>query len=328
MDAQVRERPYHTIGRFGRGHVRPLTLRSRDLDYLQALFIHGALSTVILGALVAPEDSPRAISDRLFLLRNPPNEYVAQPAAQQRAINAYRSHLVLEITEKGAHALVDSGRITYEDFVLWKKLRANFKPHHFDHDRMAGHVLASFDLGARDAGIRFITWRDILNRPRCPVATREAKNPLAIPYEANGERHLLIPDGLFGLQYPNGACFFALEIDMGTEQHKESDLKNVTLRQKFRAYRTIMREKLFASQFGLPSLLLLVVTPGIVRLRNMMEDVSRICDHDGGELSQSFLFKSLPYLARQSTEKLPAGGEILTLPWSRPQHSDVYLGNL
>ena len=46
--------PYHTIGRWGRGRVPPMTLNARDLDYLLALFTHGALSSDMLGALAAP----------------------------------------------------------------------------------------------------------------------------------------------------------------------------------------------------------------------------------------------------------------------------------
>ncbi len=243
MDAPVQEKPYHTIGRWGRGRVPPITLNARDLDYLLALFTHGVLSSDMLRALVAPTLPQRVTTRRMFLLKNPPNEFVAQPEAQEIARNVYSANLIFEINERGVYALVDSGRIDYDDHVLWSKLQGNFKPQHFDHDRAVGYVLASLALGAHETGIRFISWREILNRPRCPVQTRELRNPLAIPYEASGERRVLIPDALFGLQYPNGACFFALEIDMGTEQHKDSDLKSVTLRQKFRAYRVVMRER-------------------------------------------------------------------------------------
>ena len=328
MDAPVQEKPYHTIGRWGRGCVRPIRLTPRDFDCLYALFIHGVLSSDVLRALVAPEHSQRAIGDRLSLMRNPPNDYINQPEAQQRALNSYRSTLVYEINEGGVRALVDSGRIILEDYILWKKVQASFKPQHFDHDRAAGYVLASLELGAREAGARFISWREIINRSRCPEATRESKNPLAIPYEISGERHALIPDALFGLQYPSGACFFALEIDMGTEQHKECDRKSVTLRQKFRAYRTIMRDRLVTSRFGLPSLQVLMVTPGVVRKRNMMDHVARVFEGDAEGLSRSFLFKAVPQLARSSGDKPPVTGHMLTIPWDRSEYPQLNLAQL
>ena len=328
MDARARETPYHTIGRWGRGRVRAITPATRDLDLLFALFTHGVLASDMLRALAAPTDSQRSITDRLFLLKNPPNEYVVQPEAQERTQGRQSLRLFFEITERGVHTLVDSGRIGHNDFVLWSKLRINFKPQHFHHDVAAGYALASIALGARDAGIQFVSWRDILNRPRCPVETRDSRNPLAIPYEANGERHVIIPDGLFGLQYPSGACFFALEIDMGTEQQSDNKLKSATLRQKFRAYRIVMRERLFASRFALPSLLLLTVTTGTIRMRNMMDNIGCLFDHDAQDLGRLFLFKAIPALSPRSPERPPIDGHMLTIPWDRPHHPQLNLANL
>jgi hypothetical protein len=328
METRSQEKPYHTIGRWGRGRVRPIALSPRDLDYLLALFTLGVLSSDMLRALVAPQHSQRVTADRLFLLKNPPNEYIVQPEAQQRARGADCAHLVFEIGNKGSHALVDSGRITYEDYVLWQKAQVNFKPQHFDHDRAAGYVLASVVLGARETGVRFIPWCEILNRPRCPARARESQNPLAIPYEVNGERHALIPDALFGLQYAAGACFFALEIDMGTEQHKDSDAKSVTLRQKFRAYRAVMRDRLHASQFGLPSLYVLMVTPGVLRLRNMMEHVGRVFDGAPEGQSARFLFKAMPALAPINAHVARPTGHMLRIPWDRFDHPQLNLSAL
>ena len=327
MDTRARETPYHAVGRWGRGRVRAIVLGARDLDLLFALFTHGALSSDMLKVLAAPADSQRATIDRLFLLKNPPNYYIVQPEAQARARQRCCARLVFEIAERGVHALVDAGRIAYDDYVLWSKVRVNFKPQHFHHDLAVGYVLASFALDAREAGIRFVSWWEILNRPRCPADTRDSRNPLAIPYETNGERHVLIPDGLFGLQYPNGACFFALEIDMGTEQQKDNALKSATLRQKFRAYRVVMRERLFASRFALPSLFLLTVTTGAVRMRNMMEHIDCLSDHGAQDLGRSFLFKAIPTLSPRSPKRPPVNGHILTIPWDRLNHPQLNLTN-
>jgi hypothetical protein len=144
----------------------------------------------------------------------------------------------------------------------------------------------------------------------------------------DGERHVLIPDGLFGLQYPSDACFFALELDMGTEQHKECDRKSVTLRQKFRGYRTIMRERLVTSHFGLPSLHVLMVTPGFVRKRNMTDHVARVFEGDAEGLSRAFLFKAVPPLVRASSDKPPVTGHMLTIYWDRPEYPQLNLAQL
>ena len=79
MEAQVARNPYHAIGRFGRGRVREIALGGRDLDLLFALFTHGTLSSEMLRAVAAPSHSQRATTKRLFLLRNPPNEFVMRP---------------------------------------------------------------------------------------------------------------------------------------------------------------------------------------------------------------------------------------------------------
>ena len=329
MDIQgVPCRPYHAIGRWRRGRVQAVNLSARDLEYLHALLTYGALSTDLLAALVTPGAPRRRTSDRMHLLKNLPNEYVVQPEAQEFTKNANCTSLVYEISEKGVAALIDRGRISYADFVLWRNMQANFKPHHFDHDLTTAYILGSMQLGARETGVRLIGTLEILSRPKCPDETRRADNPLAIPYEANGERRVLIPDALFGLEYPAGACFFALETDMGTEQLKENDLKNSTLARKLRAYRNVIRDERYRARFALPSLQILIVTASVTRMHNIMDCLRRIADCDGKGSTHPFLFKALPEVARRTRDKLPTTGHMLTVPWSRVNYPQINLSAL
>jgi hypothetical protein len=245
MDASPLRTRYHAIGKWGRGRVQAIEITARDLAYLQALFMHGVLSNAMLHALVCPDRMQRATTDRMFRLKNPPNEFIVQPKAQEDSKSANYTSLAYEISPKGVETLVDRRLISYADMILWQKLQANYKPQHFDHDFATGYVLGSIALRARQTGIRYIPWLEILGRQKCPVATREARNPFAIPYDAgDGQRHT-IPDALFGLEYGNGACFFAMETDMGTEQHRDNEIKNATIVRKLRGYRQIVRDETF-----------------------------------------------------------------------------------
>ncbi len=302
MDAPAARTRYHAIGKWGRGRVRSISLTSRDLAYLFALFVHGTLSSDMLHALVSPGQRQRSTTDRLFLLKNPPNDYIAQPKAQQRARNANYASLAYEINDRGVDALVDSGLIAYDDFRLWKKIQANHKPQHFEHDFATGYILASIEIGARETGLRFISWLEVFNRQKCPAQTRSAANPLALPYEARDGRRSLIPDGLFGLEYPSGACFFALETDMGTEQQRDSDAKSSTILQKLRGYRQVISSEVCRAHLALPSLQIALVTVSVARMQNMIETLFRLSEREANWPARQFLFKAVPTLARREQD--------------------------
>ncbi len=75
MDSPVRTR-YHAIGKWGRGRVQAVEITAHDAAYLQSLFMHGVLSNEMLHALVCPDRMQRATTDRMFLLKNPPNDFI------------------------------------------------------------------------------------------------------------------------------------------------------------------------------------------------------------------------------------------------------------
>ena len=317
MDASPERTRYHAIGKWGRGRVKAVEIPARDLTYLHALFIYGVLSNEMLHALVCPERAQRATTDRMFLLKNPPNDFIVQPKAQEDSKSANYTSLAYEISPNGVETLVDRGVISYTDMIIWQRLQVNYKPQHFDHDFATGYILGSISLGARQTGLRYISWLEILGRQKCPIATREARNPFAIPYDASdGQRHL-IPDALFGLEYSNGACFFALETDMGTEQHRENEIKNATIIRKLRGYRQIVRDETFKAWYGLPSPQVLIATGSVVRMHNMLDTAARLCALDPHWPSRRFHFKAVPELARRNRPQLEPTGHMLTAPWHR-----------
>lgn len=77
----------------------------------------------------------------------------------------------------------------------------------------------------------------------------------------------VVPDGLFGLQMPNGKieCFF-LEIDMATEESRR-------IREKLSRYVTAYDSDLFMRVLKIPSFRVLFVTTGVKRMSNIMRIV-------------------------------------------------------
>lgn len=323
MELSLETRRYHVRGRFGRGPVRPVRLTARKLDYLHALFIHHTLPSYMLHALVAPQAKPRETSDVMHLLKNPPNDYVVQPRGLTRSRHANCAYLAYELSEKGAEALVDSGRVTYADYLLWQRIQKNYRPQHFEHDLATGYTTASLALGCRELGLRFISWLEFLNRARCPAKTRDSENPLAMPYRLDGKTRALTPDAICGIEYPapTRAYFLCLEIDMGTEQHREHAAKDTTTMQKAKAYRHILHAELYKPLFGIQSLQVATVTNS-VRMETMKANLARLAEHDLRGSTKDHLFKALPALSVLTSERPLSLGHMLIAPWIRAEREE------
>ena len=314
MNALVQHK-YHKVGRWGQTIVDKVVITDRHLDYLYPLFIHSTLPTHVLHALAGRDVQQRTTSDTLFLLKHRPNGYVSQPRAQREAENANYSHLVFELTDKGARALVDGCRISYADYLLWIKVRRQYRAPHFDHDLATGYAAASIQLACRAQGLKFISWRDILGRDKCPREAKDADNPLGIPHKSGATTRYITPDNLFGIEYGVGACFFALETDMGTEQQSERADGSTSIEQKVKGYREIIHAQEFKTRFGLPSLQVMFLTIGVVRMHGIIQTVARIASKDGKGSARPFLFKAVPAFLNRTHAPLPATGHVLTEPW-------------
>lgn len=310
MDA-VAKKPYHTIGRWGHGQVKTATLNKKQLDCLYVLFGHRTLPSDVIKALAAPGATHRSVADNLFVLRHKPNGHVACPRIQRDAANSDYANMVYELTEKGAQALLDHGRITYRQYRLWIATGTQYRRQHFNHSLATGYLTASIELGCREKSYVYLSWFDILDRDRCPQETKESANPLGIAIDGK----ILTPDAIFGIEYGNGAYFFAIETDMGTEQIEESR-SNVSITQKIKNYREILHKQTFRERFALPSLQVMFVTTSIIRMHNMMDKVVAIGSKDGKGSTRPFLFKAIPQLAHRTRDPLPPTGHLLTEPWS------------
>ena len=111
--------------------------------------------------------------NRLNLLSRRPNLFVRRPSQQRASAAANHRRLIYELTDKGMDVVRTRG---------WVIERVRFTSN-FAHELMTCQIMASFDLGAQDTGVRLIRWNDILNSKSLPGETRQSPKPLCDPRE-------------------------------------------------------------------------------------------------------------------------------------------------
>jgi hypothetical protein len=158
---------------------------------------------------------------------------------------------------------------------------------------MGACVSLSIELTAKSLKIRYISREEILAGPKCPESTKNSPNPLAISVSSY-ERKSVVPDDLFGLEYPNGGgfAFFALENDRGTESIERKGLEHATIAGKIRGYLDIIGRKTYRSQWGIPNLRILFVTTSIGHSQNILGYLKQ---HRDLMLSEKFLLRVDPH---------------------------------
>lgn len=173
---------------------------------------------------------------------------------------------------------------------------AGLKAPNFDHDFQACNVIASLEIVARQRGIEFITWQDIIQR-------NGPETSMLLPYRIayrfpNGSRQtddgFLKPDGPgpFGVRKPNGkVSFFALELESGNHPVEPTkDLKRGSTLKKVLAYQDAVKKNEHKKQIGIAGLRTLFVTKSETRVNSMVSTTESVV----GPTNQ-FLFTHLPF---------------------------------
>lgn len=141
---------------------------------------------------------------------------------------------------------------------------------------MSACVGASIELGCRKRKLRYIPQAEILKRNS---ATLEL--PLAY-----GK---LVPDGLFGIEYPAGFLFFAVEIDRKTESIERSSPGQSAFGTKLKNYLEAFETRAFKSYWAIPNLMVLTVTTNVAHLANMVAYLQKFADE---KQAQRFIFRA------------------------------------
>jgi len=280
------------------GILLPLArYRYLPVDYIHA-FAGGSLDYMV---------------NRLNLLSRRPNLFVRRPTQQRASAAANHRRLIYELTDKGMDIIRTRG---------YAIERVRFTSN-FAHELMTCQTMASFDLGARETGIRLIRWNDILNSKSMPEETRQSPKPYAIPVTLtiNGQRTdtRIVADGApFGVERSSGDSryyFFCpgVEADCGTEPVDTSDFVRSSIYKKLMQYLALHEQGVHRSHFGFPNLYIPFITTTVARQTSMMALLDRIT-HGAG--SQIILFRTFSSLTSFETPR-PPSGFMLTEDWQR-----------
>lgn len=285
---------------------KAVLLSARDIEILKLLNRYRYLRSNFIRAFF-PNSDRGDLLDRLGdLFHEQP--WVDRPRQQFRwsPRGPVRHHTIYEITPLGRQVLRYQG-ITP---LLADKLAGSIGvTRHFPHALMVCDLLASIELGCREKGIRFISWEEILNKAPC----RDHKNPFKIPI--NQKLKAIVPDALFGLEYPNKTYrFFVLEADRGTMPIYRNNLNQTSYTKKLLQYREILSKKIYKSHFGIPNLYVLNVTTSEERMNHMIEALNQITSSKGNSV---FLFK---HQINHILCSPPADANMLKQPWSRAKY--------
>ncbi len=127
----------------------------------------------------------------------------------------------------------------------------------------------------------------------------------------------VIPDAVFGLQYPNGTfrCF-ALEIDRGTMPLTRSNLDETSYLRKLLQYREVLSRGVYKQHFGMTSTPMLLLT--ITTNTRHLEGIKALLRDLAGEKQwkRAFLFRAEPSLGSFQRAPQPALS-LLTTSWDR-----------
>jgi hypothetical protein len=277
-----------------------LRLGQLDLDILQLLYRYRYLRSTTIIAFF-PDYNSRHIQKRLGDLYHE-GDFIERPGQQWEAINARYMPAVYELSERGEKTLAVHGLLTENSPMLHRGRGQGF---YYHHELMISDILSSIQLATKEKP-RFISWQEILLK--APQSTQTAPNPFEIPvaisHTINGKLHRsdkpLIPDALFGLEYPGASYrFFVLEADRDNEPLTRTNLSQSSFMRKILQYREIITRRAYQSHWGIPNLFVLTVTTSPERMRNLL----LLTEGLAGKTAPAFLYKTMPSLA--SFEKAP-----------------------
>jgi len=253
--------------------ARRVVLTEADYVAFEAINRHGPLSTHYLYQFSRHlRKDYTQLQNRLTDFYNgtqAQSPYLLRPPRQFAGFEARYQHLVYDLTPKAKIALAERGTLA---------LHSPRRVDPFLHQLMGACVAASIELSAPSKGLRYIPREEILTHPKCGQA-RGVINPMAMPLPGFGDRKALVPDDLFGLEYPGaGFRFFAVEIDRNTESIERSSLDQNAFGKKIAGYLQALRNQAYRGWWGIPNLHILTVTTNATHARNIIDYIQKQSD--------------------------------------------------
>lgn len=283
---------------------RGMELTERDLALLAHIARHRFLTSTHLAYLDG--GSSQGVLRCLRSLYD--HGYVDRPKSQLATLHDEGPRpFVYGVAQKGARALREYGH-RIDDRVDWSEKNKRAGGIFIAHTIEIADFMVSLELACRKAGdITLVREDEIL--ANAPEETRAAREPLrweAVSVEeGRRERWSVVPDGLFGLLFPdNTAAYFLLELDRGTIPISRRAGDHRSIRRKFKTYYDGWRAQRHVEQFGIKQMRVATVTSSRERVHNMIGAVRNITEGRG---SNFFLFLDRGTLAT---------GEPLCVEWT------------
>jgi hypothetical protein len=287
--------------------VRRLVPTEADYLLFEAINRHGPLPTHYLYEFTKHiRRDYTHLQNRLteFYNGDAQGAWLIRPPQQFAGFEARYQHVVYDLAPRAKIALAERGTL------------ARFSPKRNDpflHQLMQACVASSLELCAPTKGLRYITREEILSHTKCPKLTRDAPNPMGVLL-SGVEQKTLIPDDLFGIEYPGvGFRFFALEIDRNTESIERRSLRQTSFGAKIAGYLDILRNQTYRSHWGLPNLNVLTVTTNRTHARNILEYVEKQAD---SKYADRFAFASEPSFGAKWRVPIGVNSKLLDEPWT------------
>ena len=210
--------------------------------------------------------------------------YIHQPREQKRGYNNLWCPRIHSITKQGEQLLIDHDRHPLKVTRLHRQ-QGDAPVKNFAHAMMICDTLASIEIGLKGTDCEFIPWTAIVDRV-------EHADPMrlefATTYQGKAVQGKIVPDGLFGIRYPNKqVSFFALEAE-NFNPLEPKDLGRASTLKKLLAYHDIISKKTY-KQLGIPNLRVLFAFPTKERTNHAVELAERIYKQ-----SNMFLFHDIP----------------------------------
>lgn len=297
------------------GAPKRLQLTARDLEILRLMSRYTYLPGDYIHAFVG--GSKKIVLDRLGRMTRQPYCLLKRPMWQRSHLDPNCRHCIYELDGAG------------------ERLIGASRPHvhgHADHELMACCIMASFELGAREANnVNLVWWNDILCSQRFPTKTRDddAAHGLPVPFVLDGkhiDRTIFADSKPFGVErvidgLKSWFFFPGIDADCSTEPVFTSNYKRSSIYVKMAAYMSAIDQDLHRVHWGLPNLYVPIITTTAEHMRSIMHLLDRMTDGKG---SKHILFGVMPgftFLARPAAPS----GVMLTQPWERVGYASLNL---
>lgn len=292
-----------------------LQMRESMYEVLELIYQFKALRAHHI-AMHLPHRHERGLSHSLRRLFD---HGLIDKVADLRKFNALYQHDTYTLAKKGRDAL--AGRDLPPRYLFLGGGLEIKLSREWDHSMMTIDLLSNVVAGARQRGVTVISAEEM---HRSAAIDQAFVFPRKSHYTDRKSRQVrpytVVPDGVFGLRYPNGkTAYFAVEAEHNkpNERFDDDDPSSTqsSTKKKFKHYRDIDWKAVYGG-LGIRNMRVLVVAPTPTQIENKFKVGRKVVKE-----SHLFLGHWLPIVNGQDVPTIP---QIIDAPWLRiglpPEH--------